>query len=1231
MWSLTLPDVQSLRGAGGTLLAGFVDLLLRAEADRVHVPQAEVHTQLRQNVGDGGVDTRIDRALLGGMGFTDVPTGWQYKAVDQPDLNVVEIEGELRKHEATRILGLGYGYCVCTTAAVPPHRVTQIEGALLRVAASINPAAPPPRLVTPDMIVEWARRFPMVVAARFRRFPLRALAMPQWTAAITNATPTYFEIEEWRAAAAEIDAHASFGTPVADACLSISGPSGVGKTRLVHERLSRLAGADALVAYVEDDDAASEVTEELQRHGGTAAIVVVEDCSLDRRVRLSDRLRAVRERVRVFCLDNTGSIATGERSIRLPLPTSERVVQVLRANFPMVPDDHRHSYATLSEGYIRLAADLCESDAEITQSGNLPGRVSRYVLSRLPDGHRLAAEALALFTKVGFKDGLEEEAECVASLTGVGVGQLRRAVSDLKNTPGFLSVQGRYWRVTPEVVSRVLFGAGWDRFVRDDPTRFLTGLLPQLHERIVDRARLSGNREAGEVIASTFREWLNAMTPGDLADAENAEQLAALVEMFPAEGIPTLSRVFTTATPEELLAIVGEASRSRSGWGPRRALVWLCERLAAFPEHWSIAESVLFRLATYETEQRIGNNATEIWAQIHRAVLSGTATPFRDRFDVFAARARCATGAEVAAVLAGCKELVDAHPTRMGGPPTFAGRVRPPEWSPTRQQRRDALEAVVRLMLEVRASPPELGTGITAIGIEKFALLVQAGLVGLGIELIRPELGVAKVRSDALVSITRFVHETKEHWAGSMAPEVLEYLRECELEASRLAPTDFSSRLRVLLSRPTWGEEILDESQRAGPAIRALAAEVIAEPQRLTDEMPWLCSPEATAAVVFGESLGALDREAILLDPIVAAARGSGQTGLLRGYVTAYRSATEDLAVRLRSHVDRLAAAGSTVAVDMILANGDAAGGPQKLLEMVDSGALPAKYLVTAVYGVGGRRLTAAEANGILSRLAAAVATDGDGASAALRAMGAFTSRSPILEQDDEVTHRERLERIWALLSRMAIPTRGSDVYTWKDLLLLSAPRHAEEVIDLLVRALGSESHSAGDVAEEAVAQLAKSHSAVVMPILGAALIAAEETGGWMRVRQFRSIFSTLDPAHVAEWLDSEGVAGARAIARHLPPPGVDSDGRPVLPEVLRLVLARFEVDDETFGVFASSVHAHEGWTGNGAALFRAQADVARKFLDHPLRRIREWAAVEIKDREAWADREEREHAERDL
>ena len=103
----------------------------------------------------------------------------------------------------------------------------------------------------------------------------------------------------------------------------------------------------------------------------------------------------------------------------------------------------------------------------------------------------------------------------------------------------------------------------------------------------------------------------------------------------------------------------------------------------------------------------------------------------------------------------------------------------------------------------------------------------------------------------------------------------------------------------------------------------------------------------------------------------------------------------------------------------------------------------------------------------------------------------------------------------------------------------------------------------------------------------------------------------------VRSWLDRVGKRGARVLARHLPPPALTETGGPGGPPLTEFVLSRFEDDDEVFQEFLAGTHAGQVYSGDIPAQHEEEAETARRFLGHPLRRVREWAVAEVQSANA--------------
>jgi hypothetical protein len=116
MWRLNPADLLQLKGGGGERFAHFIDRLIRGEAARAGLSQSEIATQLRTNIKDGGIDSRVNQAIIGTRsGWFEHPTCWQYKAVEPHAIDdqrkkksLNELQKEINKPYARELIEQGF-------------------------------------------------------------------------------------------------------------------------------------------------------------------------------------------------------------------------------------------------------------------------------------------------------------------------------------------------------------------------------------------------------------------------------------------------------------------------------------------------------------------------------------------------------------------------------------------------------------------------------------------------------------------------------------------------------------------------------------------------------------------------------------------------------------------------------------------------------------------------------------------------------------------------------------------------------------------------------------------------------------------------------------------------------------------------------------------------------------------------------------------------------------------
>ncbi len=562
MWKLNPTDLLQLKGGGGEPFVHFMDRLIRAEAACGGLVQAEIATQLRVNIKDGGVDTEVKEAILRDKsGWFAVSTCWQFKAVDgtaiDDDVKKTkknELQEEINKPYAKELIEKGYGYRLCLLGDLTPEKLKDWEAQLKKEVLAINPQAPDPRVVHGGHLLQWAERFPASVAY-LRQWTQRGFYWEAWKENCRALTQSYVPNPAWETVRQRILQHAQLANVSVggEACLPIGGAAGVGKTRLAFETLNELLEAPGLVLYLADEQEAKAVATAIVNTPGQTAILVADECSPSTRHFLNENLRGHITRIRMVCLDNTGErLASATGQIWLTADSLTNTEAVLGANFSEVPEDRRRQYARFTKGFVRFAAHMCRHDSQLA-AGDMSGLLSsveayvREVLRRMGADFLPIVSLLALFNKVGFREDVAGELDALCVLTSYTPQQFHNVVRVVKESPGFVVQAGRYWYVTPEIVVRVLFAEGWEHWVGPNPGGFFAQIPAEFLQQLLGRVATHAKEEVRSQVGTFFRGWFSQLTARDLAEPAATALAVSLVETSPAEYLPRLRGVIEGA------------------------------------------------------------------------------------------------------------------------------------------------------------------------------------------------------------------------------------------------------------------------------------------------------------------------------------------------------------------------------------------------------------------------------------------------------------------------------------------------------------------------------------------------------------------------------------------------------------------------------------------------------------------------------------------------------------
>lgn len=1248
IWQLDGNDVIGLQGDSPGFVR-VVNALLAMQGQNSRVLDANVRLNVKDTEPDGGVDAAIDQLVPDDpTGFLGVPTCWQYKAQPKGNLKPKDKGGqeaalreEIRKPYAVQLIKAGYGYRFCIADDMPAEKKSEWEGWLTDEAKQIDPQAQPAKVITATDLALWATRFPAIVGGQFRPYLHALLSLHDWHRQFTALTPTFVPSAAWTATAETVRRHVDFSQPIGTT-LAVQGEAGVGKSRNVCEALLGDAARNALVAATSDERTALEFAQFVAKEKRVQAILVADECSLEYRVKIDRVAEACSDRLRVIAIDNSLQRESGAGEIGLKHLESTEVEAVLEKNFPTLPSDRRRAYSTLAQGFVRLAVDLCRHDHLVPPDGNI-GSVfgffqDSYLVQRLSPEQFAAVQLVSLLPRVGFRDDVKSELQALCALPQVklDLANVVQAAQKLQQAPGFIAFAGRYLYVTPTLIAQVAFQGAWNQWIAPDADSFLIELPEALIEPFMERIQSAGTSDMRDRVANFFLNWAMKLAPPDLGIEKTVRRFARLVEVQP-DIFLSLLRGLLERTPLDQIRRLH--SSYPEGENSRRQLVWLAEKLAHFSETFADAEVVLLRLALAESEPHLGNNASQLWAALFRIVLSGTPISFAQRLVLLEERLRTADTTQLPLALAALDEiLADGPVSRLAVPPIVFGRIPPPQWRPaTQSERQECRRAALEMASTLTGGAGSVADGVRAVVVRRLAPLLLAG----HLDEVRTIIGSPPLPDALLATVARALedfldvfcreHEITVHRPVESNDNTVENGREPQTALRRFAkavsdelesrirdwyrsliPNDLHSRLIGVVGQEFWHQQLNGDSETWNRALAALAEELLQSPTELDRELNWLSSPAAQSAFRFGQELAQTDAKGILLERMLSDIPQAGGTGLARGYIERIATAHPEFLPRVNECLDRLQTEAPKVAFELIWSAGEEIRKVARLFEMIDAGGLAAESLRALAYSVRNLQLTDNEFLGALTRLVRAAESGNEQAAATAIHLLSVWLRPK--RQAPGVEKLQASEQVRAVLLRVLELTLAGEAIernVWMELAEDLAVVEPIAAIRLVARALGGSDYNTRSLAGGSLASLAKDHPQAVIEAVGE--VALNPTSGWLfQVGDFSNILRSLPDEVVLNWLERVGVPGARVIARHLLPPSLNEKGEPEIPTLTQLILSRYEEDEEVFRGFLAGTHTGQVYSGDIATAHEQEAAVARRFLGHPIKRVREWAAYEI-------------------
>ncbi len=857
-------------------LSALMEALLLAQAYRAGSPRSEIRVNTEEKAKDGGCDGWSAKPERDDEWLGAADTCWQFKAgrAGEPS----RLKGEVLKSIPRETLEQGGRFVLAASGSTngPQGERDRLE-VLVEEAKANGIPHEHIEVLGSERLTIWCNQHP-AIAARWAGRPSGLQTFSDW--ARNDEHQAEWQAPEgvdatFESMRAELDF--TSGKPKH---IHIHGLPGVGKTRFALE-LCRGAGWVGEVVYIRqaEDARLAALIDSVAKDPDVRLVVVADEVQSDQLRPLRDSVGVGNGRIRLITI---GLCKTPDPT-RIPAytvqPLDERPAgQVVRGLHPGMPREHVDFVVRFADGFMRLvklAADAVAGNPMMNVHGLLGSDGIVSLLDKMlgDEAERDALYVVAALDRVGWTGDKDAEGKAITEHLHLDWPDVCRKVERLHKRFGIAPRGGRYRYISPTPLGNYLAVAAWEAL--PDLMASLPAALPTEEAREAYYGRLKSIASAPQVRGFARQELARFFRLSDFPDDSAAKRLSALSAADPELAARNLHQALQNASLEEREAF--KAARSQ--------IVWTLVELAWRPACFYDAAMALALLAEAENESW-SNNATGEFLARYQVILGGTAVPYLERLEVLDELVDMGRPALLRFVIQALTRVSEMRQfARMGSSPA-SDEAPAEEWKPrTWAEHFDCiLAAVGRLVALARRATPEIQEAFV-VAARELAILLRDSPVRQGVEEFFNAVREAYPESREAFrrAIADIVHNERSFWKELPAEE----LAELEALHARFEDASLPAQLRQHVGTQDWERD-------AQPDLAPLAASLLASPETLQREWPWLTSGEASDGWRLGEALARADAAKRLTEVLPVLLGAGPDLRVLCGYIHVCRQELGD-------------------------------------------------------------------------------------------------------------------------------------------------------------------------------------------------------------------------------------------------------------------------------------------------------------------------------------------------
>ena len=904
-------DEKILKNLDQQQAVDFFRDILWAEALNIGISQDLLHIPGCINVSDGGIDACLDNVSAPKESWIDSgTTGYQIKA---GNLSKSECVKELYEGKDTKrsikplikeILEKGGYYVIISYKSLSGTKIKERTDAIKEELKKHKIKSKNIKFFDASKIKLFAEKYPSLI---MRQNSVNACGIhyKAWSSNSQIKSPQIFIKDELRENLITEMRNSIREKTGESKLFRICGMAGIGKTRFTYELLNE-PDLKAQTLYIKSGDnfTQNHLFERLKNDEKISGIFVVDDCGLSQHRIIEDFFsKHTNGNITIITL-STDCTKPGESTdyfAKLEKLSDEKIKSLLEKESKLtgVVVDR---IVRFSEGYPRFAMLIAQKyrSSDVGKEEFLVSSSDKDLVDKMIAGNydfnsdeykntKKVLMGLSIFSKVGFKTRVKEEAEWLAKHLKVSWGDFKSVVREQKERG---LIQGdNFISITPVILSIYLLDEWWEKSSFDeleDFNKFINSIPEGIRKNLIlhfcDNLKYIGANDNGLKLS---KQLLKA--GGFISEIEDLESsigknfFLSLTEANPCDALVFLQKQIQSLKTSELKKITKG----------RRTIVWALEKIVVWDECFDGAMDLLLELALAENESCV-NNATGIFVSMFSTVYAPTQKDYKYRLSLLEEIFKSKNSDKITIGLEACDISFSTSATRCLGVEQQGIKKEAVFCRPDTLKELISIHKVCwNLLLETYKTSDDEKLKERSLEImlnNSRSILPSEELAELVIETFEHISHNKKYKKDILEKIMSIFHYDKD----GLSAEILKKLDDIK---KKIVGKSYFDKLERYVGMDLL-EDRFDRKNKYGDQSKNIIEELTEEMNRdsklFKKHKEWLVSVNAKKGHQFGALLSKKDKEKIFLDDVFLLIYNAENLLFITGYLDTLHTEDEE-------------------------------------------------------------------------------------------------------------------------------------------------------------------------------------------------------------------------------------------------------------------------------------------------------------------------------------------------